>query len=227
MNTLMKLLVVAATGLAGLGLPVTVGAGDGDMLVSGRLEPINVETKTVEYRGKTALGVTEAAGVEASAETLVIIPGVDFGDGTIEVDLAGAPAAGASGGARGFVGIAFRVQEDRSRYECFYLRPTNGRAEDQLRRNHSAQYIAHPEFPWHRLREETPGKYESYVDLAPGEWTQVKIVVSGRGARLFVHGADQPTLIVNDLKLDAAEGAIGLWIGPGTEAHFANFAVSR
>ncbi len=225
MNTMTKALVVAATGVAGLGLPATVGAGD--LLASGRLEPVNVETKTVEYRGKTALGVTEAAGVEAGAETLVIIPGVDFEDGTIEVDLAGAPAAGASGGARGFVGIAFRVQEDRSRYECFYLRPTNGRAENQLRRNHSAQYIAHPEFPWHRLREEAPGKYESYVDLAPGEWTQVKIVVSGRVARLFVHGAGQPTLIVTDLKLDAPEGAIALWIGPGTEAHFANLRVSQ
>jgi len=227
MNTLRKILVVAAMSAAGVGLPVLVGAADGDLLASGGLEPVNVETKTVEYRGKTALGVTETAGVEASAETLVIIPGVAFADGSIEVDLAGAPAAGATGGARGFVGIAFRVQEDRSRYECFYLRPTNGRAEDQLRRNHSVQYIAHPEFPWHRLRKETPGKYESYVDLVPGEWTKVKIVVSGRDARLFVHGADQPTLIVNDLKLDAAEGAIALWIGPGTEAHFANLRVSR
>jgi hypothetical protein len=214
-----KLLAMAATVVVGLGLPATVGAGDDDLLASGRLEPVNVETKTVEYRGKKALGVTEAAGVEASAETLVVISGVDFEDGTIEVDLAGAPAASASGGARGFVGIAFRVQEDRSRYECFYLRPTNGRAEDQLRRNHSAQYIAHPEFPWHRLR--------SYVDLVPGEWTKVKVVVSGRDARLFVHGADQPTLIVSDLKLDAAEGAVALWIGPGTEAHFSNLKVSQ
>jgi hypothetical protein len=227
MNRVKMLLAAAAANVYVLGLPAGVGAGDGDLLESGRLEPVNVEMKTVEYRGKTALGVTEAAGVEASAETLVVVSGIDFGDGTIEVDLAGAPAAGAGGGARGFVGIAFRVQEDRSRYECFYLRPTNGRAEDQLRRNHSAQYIAHPEFPWHRLRKETPGKYESYVDLVPGEWTKVKVVVSGRSARLFVHGADQPTLIVKDLKLDAADGTVALWIGPGTEAHFANLEVSR
>lgn len=227
MNRAKELLAVAATFVVGFGLPATGGAGGGDLLASGRLEPVNVETKTVEYRGKKALGVTEAAGVEASAETLVVVPGAEFGDGTIEVDLAGAPAAGASGGARGFVGIAFRVQEDRSRYECFYLRPTNGRAEDQLRRNHSAQYIAHPEFPWYRLRKETPGMYESYVDLVPGEWTKVKVVVSGRDARLFVHGAEQPTLIVNDLKLDATTGAVALWIGPGTEAHFANLKVSR
>jgi hypothetical protein len=44
------------------------------------------------------------------------------------------------------------------------LRPTNGRADDQVRRNHSTQYISYPDFPWYRLREETPGMYESYSD---------------------------------------------------------------
>jgi len=76
------------------------------------------------------------------------------------------------------------------------------------------------------LRKETPGKYESYVDLVPGEWTKVKISVTGVKARLYVHGSDQPTLVVNDLKLGLAKGAIGLWIGPGTVAHFSNLRVS-
>jgi hypothetical protein len=102
----------------------------------------------------------------------------------------------------------------------------NGRAEDQLQRNHSEQYVSHPEFPWNRLRQESPGVYESYVDLVPGEWTKVRIVVSGREARLFVHGADQPCLIVKDLKLGASKGAGALWIGPGTEAHFADLRVT-
>lgn len=52
---------------------------------------------------------------------------------------------------RGFVGVAFRVNLDASKdapkYECFYLRPTNGRADDQVRRNHSTQYISYPAFP--------------------------------------------------------------------------------
>ena len=68
-----------------------------------------------------------------------------FRDGTIEVDLAGQPAAFAAGtAARGFIGIAFRLQADGS-YEYIYLRPTNGRADDQVRRNHSTQYSAHPD----------------------------------------------------------------------------------
>jgi hypothetical protein len=60
------------------------------------------------------------------------------------VELAGALAPGAREGARGFVGMAFRLQEDRKTYDAFYLRPTNGRAEDQERRNHSAQYVSYP-----------------------------------------------------------------------------------
>jgi hypothetical protein len=56
-------------------------------------------------------------------------------------------------------------QRTFSGFECFYLRPTNGRADDQVRRNHSVQYISFRGFPWYRL--ESPEKYESYTDLVP------------------------------------------------------------
>ena len=158
---------------------------------------------------------------------LAVVEDVEFGDGTIEVELAGQPAAGAQGGARGFVGVAFRVQDDDETYDCFYLRPTNGRADDQVRRNHSAQYISHPEWTWFRLREQTPGKYETYVDIGPAEWIAVKIVVAGATARLYVNGAAQPTLIVNDLKSGAdASGKVALWIEGSTVAHFRNLRIS-
>jgi len=199
-----------------------------DPLVLEALERIGVTAESVSYRGKTAVRLVEAPGVTGDAETLAVVPGTRLRDGVITLEVAGAPRAGTeSGGARGFVGVAFRVQKDPLRYECFYLRPTNARAEDQLRRNHSTQYISHPDHPWHRLRKESPGVYESYVDLVPGEWTRVKIVVSGAEARLFVHGAEQPSLIVNDLKLGASEGPVAFWIGPGTEAHFAGLRVER
>ena len=157
---------------------------------------------------------------------LAIVEDIAFGDGTIEVDLAGQPAPGAQGGARGFVGVAFRLQDDDETYDCFYLRPTNGRAEDQLRRNHSAQYISHPDWTWFRLREETPGQYETYVDIGPAEWIAVKIVVSDETAKLYVNGAEQPTLIVNDLKSGAdANGKVALWIEGSTVAHFRNLRI--
>lgn len=161
-------------------------------------------------------------------EELAVIEGLELANGVIEVEIAGEPAPGASGGARGFVGIAFRLQSDMQTYDAFYLRPTNGRADDQERRNHAAQYISHPAWPWFRLRRETPSRYESYVDLEPGVWTRVKIEVRGDRARLFVHGQEQPTLIVNDVKTGAsAKGSVALWIGPGTVAHFRNLSVQR
>ena len=191
------------------------------------LKLVNVKAETVTFKGRKALRVSDAAAAGTGDEgRLVILPKTVFQDGIIEVDLAGEPGPGAGEGARGFVGMAFRVAEKPSRFECFYLRPTNGRAEDQVRRNHSVQYISNPGFPWHLLRKEFPEKYESYVDLVAGEWTKVKIEVRGEKARLYVNGVEQPTLLVNDLKQGPSKGAIALWIGTGTVAHFSNVRIS-
>lgn len=213
------------------------GAGVLTLAAQPRTFPLNsieglklnkVGAEAVTFKGRKAIRVTEPAGVLSQLEDrLVILPVADFQDGVIEVDLAGQPGAGAMEAARGFVGVAFRVSPDMSRFECFYLRPTNGRADDQVRRNHSAQYFSFPDFPWYRLRKEFPEKYESYVDLAPGEWTKVKIEVRGVKARLFVHGNEQPALLVNDLKLGETKGAVALWVGPGTQAHFANLRIGK
>jgi hypothetical protein len=159
-------------------------------------------------------------------EQLAVIDGLEFGNGILEAEITGAPAPGASEGARGFVGIAFRLQSDLRTYDAFYLRPTNGRADDQERRNHAVQYISHPDWPWFRLRKETPSKYESYVDIEPNVWTRIKIEVRGDKARLYVHGQTQPTLVVNDVKSGAqAKGGVALWIDSGTVAHFRALSV--
>jgi hypothetical protein len=102
---------------------------------------------------------------------------------------------------------------------------TNGRADDQLQRNHSVQYISQPDYTWQRLREENPGMYESYVDLVAGAWTRIKIVVSGTKARLYVNNAEEPCLIVNDLKLGENHGPVALWTGSDTEAYFSNLTI--
>jgi hypothetical protein len=197
-------------------------------LAPSALQLVHVKADTVSYKGRGAVRVVDAAPANMEGDgRLAILSATSLEDGVIEIDVAGEPAAGASQGARGFVGVAFRASADGARFECFYLRPTNGRADDQVRRNHSAQYISAPGFPWFLLRKEFPEKYESYVDLAPGEWTKVKIEVRGARARLFVHGASQPTLIVNDLRQKPAAGAVALWVGPGTIAHFANLRISK
>ena len=241
------ILVLAAMSVATilLLLPVTARAQGGSaterrfpLTSTDGLRPHNVTAAAVTYGGKRGVRLVVADSArraiegrpieQQQIETFAILEGTDFDDGVIELEVAGAPAPGATGGARGFVGVAFRVQADRKTYDAFYLRPTNGRADDQVRRNHSAQYIAHPDWPWERLRRETPDKYESYVDLVPGEWTRMRIEVRGTKARLFVHGHSQPTLIVDDVKSGSGgRGALALWIGPGTVAHFRDLRVKR
>ena len=54
----------------------------------------------------------------------------------------------------------------------------------------------------------------------------MRIEVEGVRARLFVNGAAQPALVVNDLKRGVTSGSVGLWIGPGTEAYFRNLHIT-
>ena len=189
-----------------------------------RFEAVDTKPEAVTYRGRPSIKLLDSSEQSKSGGGMAILKGSDFKDGVIEAEIAGMPRAGAPPDIRGFLGIAFRVRSPE-KYECFYIRATNGRADDQLRRNHSTQYISAPDYPWERLRKENPGVYESYVDLEPGAWTKIKIVVSGAKAKLYVNGADQPTLIVNDLKLGESRGQIALWIGADTEAYFSRITV--
>jgi hypothetical protein len=209
--------IVAAAALACV-LPCGAAAQSVDQLT-----PHKVKVAAVDYQGKHAVKVVEDGEVQ-NGHAYAVVTGPDFHNGTIDVQVAGqTSAAAAAGGARGFIGIAFRLRDER--FEYIYLRPTNGRADDQVRRNHSTQYSSFPDFDFAQSRKDAPEKYESYVDLEPGVWTPVRIVVQGATARLFVHGAAQPCLIVNDLKLGDASGAVALWIGPGTEGYFSGLTI--
>lgn len=189
------------------------------------LELINVRAEAVELAERDGLRITRGEGYEGG-ETLVLVGGTDFSDGVIEIELAGEPAPDADPSMRGFVGVAFRADTVAGGYECFYLRPTNARAEEQLRRNHSTQYVSHPDYPWYRLREESPGVYESYVDLEPGAWTTVRIEVEGTHARLYVNDSPQPVLVVSDLKRGRSTGMVGLWLHSSTVAHFRDLRIT-
>ena len=61
-----------------------------------------------------------------------------------------------------------------------------------------------PEWSWERLRQETPGD-----------------------AALYINHAVQPCLVVPDVKLGEAEGAVALWVGSDTEGYFRNLAIEN
>nr|WP_240635012.1 alpha/beta hydrolase [Brenneria salicis]NMN90735.1 pimeloyl-ACP methyl ester carboxylesterase [Brenneria salicis ATCC 15712 = DSM 30166]RBP60195.1 pimeloyl-ACP methyl ester carboxylesterase [Brenneria salicis ATCC 15712 = DSM 30166] len=151
---------------------------------------------------------------------------VDFQDGTIEVDVASDLAPDAPDYARGFIGLTFRIDE-KGRFESIYLRPTNSTVDDPVRRQRSVQYVAYPDFRFRRLREEVPGKYETYADIALGRWIHMKLVVKGSEARLYLDKKAEPVLVVNDLKFGAAQkGGVGVWLESGTIGHFRNLKVT-
>ena len=149
------------------GHPLTATAG---------LRPHNVVATPATLQGKQGLKVVATADAGGAAtERLLIINELEFGDGVIEAETCRRGRCRAPEGARGFVGIAFRVQEDLRTYDAFYLRPTNGRADDQVRRNHAVQYHL------------TPGM--DLVEAPPGVSEEVRVVRRSR-ARNVDEGED-------------------------------------
>ena len=198
------------------------------------LRAVNVSAELAEFDGSKAIKLQIAPGIKPSSNTIdtatfALIEGTeDFANGSIEATLESDLSPNALPAARGFVGLAFRVAPDQRHFEAIYLRPFNGRADDQVRRNHTIQYMSFPDYDFAPLRASDPGKYESYADIGPREWIKVRIEIDGARARLFVNGATQPALIVNDLKMGAnAAGAVGLWIYNGTVAHFRDVRIVR
>lgn len=187
------------------------------------LVPQGAKADVVEYKGRKALRIL-AEPQKGSGLTLV--KGVDFRDGTIEVDLAAKITTPPGVRMPGFIGIGFRARSDGSRYELFYIRPGNSKSEDQGMRNHSVQYSSEPNFGWEPLRRQWPMIYESYADLQPGEWTKVKIEVHGRRAKLYINGSPDPSLVVDGLKGEDLEGGIALYSFIGEEAYFSNLKIT-
>ena len=196
-------------------------------LALANLVPNDVIPTLVDYQGSKAVRLVLTPDAETPDNpTFARIKDVEFLNGTIEIEVAGRPLPDAIPEARGFIGVAFRILPDLSKFECMYLRPTNGRAEQQLRRNRATQYFSYPDWKFDRLRTEVPGHGEAYVELVTGEWTKMRFHVQGDKEKLFVHGQEQPTLIVNDLKhgIDL-KGEIGLYIDNGTEGFFRNLNI--
>jgi hypothetical protein len=190
-------------------------------------QAVSVCAYALRIMGQDALQVIKDPAVqEVDEPTFAKHTKVRFQNGTIAAKMLSRLLKDAPDQARGFIGIAFRINEDNSKFECIYLRPTNGRAEQQLRRNRSIQYFSFPDFKFERLRKDAPGEYESYADMGLNEWIDFRLEVQGRQAKLFLNGHPQPALIVTDLKHGAnAAGEIGLWVDVGTEGYFADLNI--
>lgn len=75
-----------------------------------------------------------------------------FHNGTIEVDVYSQLQDTAPDYARGFIGLTFRINKENDCFEGIYVRPTNGSAPNQLRRNRATQYFSYPHIRSTKIR---------------------------------------------------------------------------
>ncbi|MBM4153549.1 MAG: DUF1080 domain-containing protein [Lentisphaerae bacterium] len=178
----------------------------------------NLELRWVaDARGKPALHVTPAG-----EGGVLLVEGLEFGNGEIEFDCLGRSGPRQSN----FLGIAFRALDGKT-HDAVYFRPFNFRAADAEQKAHAVQYVSHPQWGWQRLRKERTGQYEKGIDPAPDgdEWFHARIVVQQPKISVFVNGSPTPALVVDELT-QRSGGGLGLWIGPGQGGHFANLKIT-
>jgi hypothetical protein len=177
---------------------------------------INRKAEAVNTDGKKAIRFNEVPN-----EGLLVLRGIEFANGTIEFDVNGRNVIQQS-----FVGIAFHEKDEKS-YEAVYFRPFNFANPDTARRSHSVQYISMPDYPWEKLRETFPGKYENKVNPVPDPdgWFHVKVIVDGKKVSVFVNNAQSPSLLVEKLN-NTTTGGLALWVGNNSGGGFANLTIS-
>jgi hypothetical protein len=70
------------------------------------LDMIGGKAESVAYRGRNAIHLVPAPGPEnGDHDTMAVLTGPDFKNGTIEIDVAGSPRAGAPPDSSGFIGV--------------------------------------------------------------------------------------------------------------------------
>ena len=202
------------------------------------MEAVNSKAKIVQMDGVSVLQVErdllaspfDSTNVEASVDgpTYVKIANLEMENGTIEVKVFSQimenspfPAA------RGFIGLGYRVASDNKNFEGIYLRPSNGRANDQLRRNHSVQYFSYPGYTFNRLRKEANGVYETYADIGLNEWITMRVEIEGEKAVLYINNQKAPSFFVQKMLGTSKKGSVALWVEIGTIGYFKDLKVIK
>ncbi|MES2853826.1 MAG: hypothetical protein V4698_13020 [Bacteroidota bacterium] len=201
-------------------------------------EAVNTKAEIVNMDGVQVLKVErdliafpfDEKNLDTSTDgpTYVKLTNVAMENGTIEVKMLSRimenspfPAA------RGFIGVAYRVDPENKNFDAIYLRPSNGRADDQLRRNHTVQYFSYPGNTFSRLRKEANGLYETYADIGLNEWIDVRIEFQDEKAVLYINNQKSPSFIVTKMLGTSKTGSIALWVEIGTVGYFKDLKVTK
>ncbi|MBR2811644.1 MAG: hypothetical protein IKD69_09720 [Solobacterium sp.] len=151
----------------------------------------------------------------------------NFHNGTIEVKVLSKLLPDAPDLARGFIGLAFRINADDSAFESWYIRPTNGprMTDNPVRLSHGTQYFSYPNYTFEYFRNHGITKYDSKADIALDEWITIKAVIEDEKGTFYVN--DQPVLTVDEMIHGKGErGAVGLFVDIGTEGYFRDLKIT-
>lgn len=166
--------------------------------------------------------------MEFDENTYVKLVDSSFQNGVIEVKMLSRLLPDAPDFARGFIGIAFRINEEDTAFESFYVRPTNGRIADPVRKNRGVQYFSYPTYTFAYFRNLGITEFEGPADIGLDEWISLKAVVDGPRGEFYLNGEKEPILVVENMKHGGgAKGAIGLFVDIGTEAFFKDLTVTK
>jgi hypothetical protein len=205
--TLIHIALLASLSSFGQAINLKQMLGDGKLLFA----PSN-EVRAFEEGDKKGI----------SCRDNVWLKGIDFSYGTIELDIRGRNEF-----LKSFPGIAFHASDTSRNYEVVYFRPFNFRSPDPVRRTWSVQYVSLPDYSYDRLRKENTGQFENEIkpNPKPEDWIHARIVVGKDSIKVYVNGADKPSLTVKSLA-NRASGMLGLW-ADATTAEFANLVITK
>lgn len=149
--------------------------------------------------------VSSRPGV-GSGDRGAFIQGMNFSEGTIEVELKGDLAPQSS-----FLGVVFHAVDGET-YDAIYFRPFNFASTDPVRKSHGVQYISHPRWTWRVLRQQRPDEFEDTVTPQPngGDWFKMKVEVSKTKVKVYVQDSNQPCLHIEKLTKQS-DGKVGIW----------------
>ena len=176
----------------------------------------NRKAEPINENGKKGIRLSEGPG-----DGGLILRETEFSEGTIELDIKGKNVLQQS-----FVGVAFHGL-DTTTYDAVYFRPFNFVNPDTARRRRAVQYVSMPDYPWEKLREQFPGKYENRVNPSPDPdgWFHAKIVIKGRQVSVFVNDSPTPSLVLEKLT-PTSSGGLALWVGNNSGGSFANMKIT-
>jgi len=159
-----------------------------------------VAADTSQHLGRTAL------------KGIAWLEDVVFENGLIEVDI-----AVTSDRQRSYPGLVFRRQSPGD-YERFYIRPHRSALYADV-----LQYT--PVFKGVAGWQLYNGDGATAVATIPvGRWFHLKMEIQGSQARVYVDGAEEPELVITELKHGLSRGPIGVFGPRDGTAYFSNFS---